>query len=278
MERVTLVCFLASYLVALGAELVRTAKAWKTWRWPALIACAAGLVAHTAYLVVRSQQTDLPPLLASPHDWLLVLAWIGAVAYVAIVGSSKRIAVGPFLLPLIILTVLGASIAGSNGPRPAAAQHMLGMAHAATLVLGLAGIAAALVISVMFLVQHYRLRRKTPSAGLALPSLERLAFANRIALYLSVPMLGLGVVTGFLMTQTAAETSTYGVWRDPKILTYVVGWLILLALLVRVLRARHSPAREIAWSTILAAGFLLLAVVGLQALGGGGSAESVWHR
>ena len=86
MWHVTVFCFLASYLVAFALELTRFKR-----RTPPGMSLAgrfvmigfgvAGFVAHTLYLLNRSQQTHLPPLLASTHDWMLVLAWVLVLVY-----------------------------------------------------------------------------------------------------------------------------------------------------------------------------------------------------
>jgi len=76
MVNITVFCFLASYLVASVLEVIRLRGKSVINLWMMKGFAAAGLVAHTWYLINRAQQTNLPPLLSSTHDWLLVLAWL----------------------------------------------------------------------------------------------------------------------------------------------------------------------------------------------------------
>src|SRR5262245_24256028 len=75
MNRVTIVCFLASYALALGMELLHLWLGRVVLRGLALISAGAGLLAHTIYLYARQ-----PPLLWQ-FGWLLFVAWILAVFY-----------------------------------------------------------------------------------------------------------------------------------------------------------------------------------------------------
>ena len=78
-ERISLVCFFSSYLVAWLLELTQLSHASRLNRWAAIVFSAGGLIAQTAYLIVRSRRHDLPPLVGSVHDWLLVLAWLAVL-------------------------------------------------------------------------------------------------------------------------------------------------------------------------------------------------------
>src|SRR6185295_3478541 len=108
MLHVTVFCFLASYLVAFALELGRLLGRSRASRLVMLGFGLAGFVAHTLYLLNRSQQTHLPPLLASTHDWMLVLAWILALSYLLLALVQKDLAVGMFALPVVLLLVASA--------------------------------------------------------------------------------------------------------------------------------------------------------------------------
>src|SRR5262249_54332162 len=74
-ERITVFCFAASYGVALVLELWHHFQPRPIGRLLSLVFGAAGLVAHTAYILVQM----LP--LSTPQGSLLFLAWILAVFY-----------------------------------------------------------------------------------------------------------------------------------------------------------------------------------------------------
>src|SRR5258708_34722774 len=98
MLHVTVVCFLASYLVALALELGRLLGRSRVSRFVMLGFGLAGFVAHTLYLLNRSQETHLPPLLASTHDWMLVLAWLLVLFYLFLTLVRSERALGEFAL------------------------------------------------------------------------------------------------------------------------------------------------------------------------------------
>src|SRR5947207_2014763 len=105
MWHVTVFCFLASYLIAFALELGRLWGRSSISRFVMIGFGLAGFLAHTLYLLNRSQETHLPPLLASTHDWMLVLAWVLALFYLFLAVVQKDLAVGMFALPVVLLLV-----------------------------------------------------------------------------------------------------------------------------------------------------------------------------
>ncbi|HEY8504782.1 MAG TPA: hypothetical protein VIL46_09385, partial [Gemmataceae bacterium] len=92
-EGITRVCFAASYAVALAMELLRLFRPARAVRGAGLFAGAAGLLAHTFYLVWNQ------PSPASPAGSLLILAWVLAVFYLYGSLHHARLAWGVFVLP-----------------------------------------------------------------------------------------------------------------------------------------------------------------------------------
>ena len=142
----------------------------------------AGFLAHTAYLITRSQTAGLPPLLSSQQDWLLVLAWIGVLLYLVLLVTHRQWAHGVFLLPAILMLVLIAIFVSpqATGKLGHSAVGRLGMFHAASLVLGIAAVGGAAISGLMYLLHHQRLRSRSAwLQKLTLPSLENLTVVNR---------------------------------------------------------------------------------------------------
>jgi hypothetical protein len=273
-ENVTLLCFFASYLLALGLEATRVIRSIGINRWAAWIAGAAGFVAQTMYLIARSRAVDLPPLLASTHDWLLVLAWLAVLVYLLLALVHREIAVGLFVLPLVVILV-GASRFVSREPNPdlysrESSIRWWGMTHATFLVLGIAAVVFAAAFSLMYLIQHSRLKRgHVESPGLKLFSLERLARLNWWSIVIAVPLLTLGLATGVLLTWLSQKTQTpVSLWRWP-FLASGVSWLALMALFGWLLTSRHQTGRLVAWRTLLAGGFVLATLLTLGVVAGG---------
>lgn len=279
MENITVFCFLASYALALALEGVRLLGRSTINRLVMIAFATAGLVAHTWYLWIRSQETHLPPLLASSHDWLLVLAWLAVVLYLVITLADRTLAAGVFLLPPVLLLIAAAyfvsdqpqalSTAGAEAARELSKRGWA-MLHASLLVIGIAGVLIGFVLSMMYLVQHRLLRRQqTMGRGLTLPSLERLARLNWWAVILSVPLLTLGMLTGVVLGLYAGDETATFTFGDPVVLISGVAWLVMVVLFVWMLSTHRPAGRQVAWRTLWAFGFLLVTLIGLQVLTAG---------
>ena len=282
MANVSIFCFLASYLVALGLEGVRLVRRTAVSRAALIAFASAGLVAHTAYLYFQSQRANLPPLLSSTRDWMLVLAWVGVVLYLFLTSVDRDLAIGVFLLPLVLLLV-GAAYLVSGAPNTAIADYegarAWAMLHASLLVFGIAGVLIGFVLSLMYLVQHHRLkRRQALQNGLTLPSLARLARLNWWAVMISVPLLTLGMGVGVGLAFLSDDRRL--TWTDPVVVGNAVAWLAMAVLFVWLARRDHPAGKQVAWLTLWAFGFLLVTVLGLQILTGEGilPLDSSVHR
>lgn len=270
-DKVSLACFFSSYLVALGFEAAQLLKKHAASHWLGLLFAGAGLIAQTIYLVVRSRTAGMPPLLSSTHDWLLVLAWLLVLLYLFVELIDRNVSLGIFTLPAVLILV-GVSRFVSDTPNPALGRMRgLGMFHAAMLVLGMAGVFVGFVMSMMYLVQHRRLKHKRGEPdGLHLLSLETLSRVNWWAVILSAPLLTIGMGTGVLLTFLSAGTETpvdLGRWQ------FVVSgivWLGISALFVWLLAVRRASGKVVAWRTMWACGFLIATLMLLQIFSGGG--------
>lgn len=271
LSQVTLLCFFASYLCALALELARLRVKNAALRWSAIGFAAAGFVAHMAYLFTRAGAADLPPLLSSAHDWLLVLAFLAVVMYLFVSLLDRSLGFGVFLLPIVLVLVGASRFVDQTTNSQLSAVRGWGMLHASMWVLGAAGVVAGLVFSVMYLVQHRRLRHKTLAQdGLELPSLERLGRLNWWAVVISVPLLTLGMATGVGLSLIEGPASGAVQLSQPSILVSLLLWLGMMALFMWLLVARRTPGRLVAWRTMWACGFLLVTLIILAVFSRGG--------
>jgi ABC-type uncharacterized transport system permease subunit len=269
MLNVGVVCFLASYILALAAELSRLAWRNRVSHWVMLGLTAAGLVAHTLYLYGHSQQTKLPPLLSSVHDWLLVLAWLAVLVYLFVALLDRELAIGLIVLPLVVVLVAASLFVPRTSGNLENVSRNWTMLHVSLLVFGIAGILSGLVSGLMYLWQHYRLKhRQAMQPGLTLPSLERLERFNRLAILTSVPLLTFGMVLGIglILTRVRDDSAGDRVLRDPIILGGGLCWLLMTGVFVWLLSKRGEPGRKVAWLTVWSCGFLLLTTVAAQML------------
>lgn len=279
MLNVSVMCFFASYLLALAFEVARFYRRSTLVEVLHLAMTAAGLVAQTLYLGLRSRQTLQPPLLSSFSDWLLVLAWLVVLLYLIFVLSDRTFRAGILVLPLVMTLILAAWFGGGEpGQREAAlvSKSWL-MLHVSLLVFGTAAILGGLVLSLLYLWQHWRLKHGRARHGnLALPSLERLERLNRWALLAAVPLLTLGLIIGIALT--TKEPASWATWADPVVLTGSVCWLMMVGVFVYVLGRQRAPGRQVAWLTAVSCGFLLLTVVGSQILTSAGRLQTLHGR
>jgi ABC-type uncharacterized transport system permease subunit len=269
---VTMLCFLASYLVAFILELSRLVGRSAISRYVMIGFGLAGFVAHTLYLLNRSRQTHLPPLLASTHDWMLVLAWVLALCYLVLTLLQKELAVGVFALPVVLLLAGSARFLNPDPYTAVNAEHARrawGLVHAALLVFGVTAAAAGFLSGMMYLVQHHRLKTRHPEhTGFRMPSLARLAQANRWSVMAAFLFLTLGFASGlFLAIAPHAEKSTVRL-SDPAVIICGIIWLFLAALFAKLLKGSAPTGRQVAWLTLWGCGFLLLTIVGLLVVSG----------
>jgi ABC-type transport system involved in cytochrome c biogenesis permease subunit len=259
MERITVVCFFASYALALGLELWHLFRPRPVFRLLGLAAGAAGLLAQTAYLYYKR-----PPLVGQ-FGWMLFLAWILAIFYLCGSVHHRRQAWGVFVLPLV-LGLVAVGLAFAQQPTPPWSDGLLavhrpwGAVHALLIFLAAVGVCVAFLASLMYLFQAHRLRAKTPPGrGLRLLSLERLEAMNRRAIVLAFPLLTAGMLAGVVMI--VRGNALVG-WTDPRVLGTLVLWLAFV-LLLYLRYGHHLRGRQVALLTI-AAFVLLLGCIALS--------------
>lgn len=271
LSNVTWFCFFASYVCAAALEVTRLWQKSVVVRWAAIGFGAAGFVAHTAYLMERGWTAHLPPLLSSGHDWLLVLAWLAVLMSLFVSTLDRSVGFGLFFMPLAVIVTGVARFVSDATNATLNAQRGWGLLHASMWVLGAAGVVLGLVLSIMYLIQHRRLRQKADMPeGLQLMSLERLGRFNWWAIVISVPLLTIGMVTGVGLSLLAESPNETVPLIQPGILISAAVWMGMMALFVWLLVARRTPGRLVAWRTIWAAGFLLVTLIVLQLFSTGG--------
>lgn len=282
-QGVSVFCFLASYSLAFALEWLRMLR---TARWARLVTFAAGcagLTAHTWYLWKRSAHSDLPPLLSSSHDWFLVLAWMAVLFYLVLTVVDDELPIGMFLLPLVLILIGSAYFVSMQSNLVLAedldARRSWAMLHATLLVFGIAGVMIGFVLSMMYLVQHRRLKHKQAGqSGMILPSLERLSRLNWWAVVLSIPLLTLGMLTGLILGMKAKSVESVMSFKDPVIIANTCVWVVMVTFFVWRLRIHNAAGTKVAWRTLWAFGFLLVTLIGLQMLTGSSAMSlKTWH-
>jgi hypothetical protein len=260
---ITITCFAASYAVSLALEVTRLLFQ-ATIRNVVMIGfAAAGIIAHTLFLVAHARAElaggmRLP--LSSWHDFCLVAAWVLVGAYLGLTLRRPQIAIGVFVLPLV-LGLIGIAWLLRNQPSfsPHEAASYWRLIHGTALLIGTVGVTLGFVTGIMYLIQSYRLKHKLPpNPRFKLPSLEWLQRFNVESLFISTGALALGLISGVVLIQRgqAGEVS----WSDPVVLSSGVLFLWLLAVLI--FEWLYKPARagrKVAYLTM--ASFVFLGLV-----------------
>jgi ABC-type transport system involved in cytochrome c biogenesis permease subunit len=241
MDRVTIVCFIASYTVALGLELLYQVRPVPVLRWLALAFGAAGLTAQTIFLAVQR-----PPLIWQ-FGWMFVLPLV-----LALVGLGAAFGQPPE--------------SGHPPEKLLALPTAWKTIHEGLLLLASIGLCVGFLASSMYLVQAHRLRAKTlPSQGLRLWSLERIETMNRRAIALAFPLLTAGILVGVVLMW---HDNLSG-WSDPRVLATGVLWAAF-AVLVYLRYSYHLRGRPVALLTIVTFALLIGCLVLVHPLGQGG--------
>src|SRR4030095_1275484 len=164
MSGINIICFAASYGVALALEVTRL-----FFRLPVRLVVimgfmVAGLFAHTVYLWMRAAHV-LPSgsPLSSWYDWYLVAAWILAAAYLGLLIARPQTNVGIFLLPVVLALIGVAHTFRDVAPFPRdRALQMWGMAHGVMLLLGTVAVSFGFVAGLLLLLASWARQARTP--------------------------------------------------------------------------------------------------------------------
>jgi ABC-type transport system involved in cytochrome c biogenesis permease subunit len=271
-DRLSVLCFGGTYGLALACDLARFFVRG-TARWYATLGLTTlAWVVQTAYLGNVAYKTGQLPV-ATVFESLLVLSWVlAAVALYLIVRSPKPVAVGVFILPVVLALI---AIAGFWAPREdwagsgwGVANHFWGRAHGLLYLVGAVASCVAFVAGLMYLAQSDRLKHKRPPRfGFKLPSLEESERLNRGAITVAFPFLSAGLLVGVVM-EVASRNAGHSrlSWNDPKVISSVLVWLVFAGLL----HARFRPemrGRRVMLFTMVAFLCLAFATIGVNLMG-----------
>lgn len=265
-------CIGLSYLCAFLLEIARLLWPARGWRVAGLGFGAAGLFAHTAYLLVNR------PSPAVPYGSLLLLAWVLALFY--FYGTAhypKQAWRAVFVLPVVIGLVGLSRVLLTAAPDHAAfdlagwasGERFWGGVHGLLILLASVGVSVSFLASVMYLIQARRLRKKVaPGSVMPMLNLERLEAMSRHALNGAFPLLTAGLLVGTLLIPHGPSLGDN--WLSVKVLSTAGLWLVFLVLLYLRYGA-HVPARRLALCSVAAFALLLVALVASHPFAIGGA-------
>ena len=269
MSRVSIICFAASYAVALLLELSRLVFR-SGIRGAVMIAfAAAGLFAHTTYLFYRILEfyhrpgTGGSPL-SIKQEWYFIAAWLLVVVYLYLTYYHPKVPFGLFLLPLVLVLIAVGTYLADPRPFPREpASQLWGLVHGVSILLATVSVLVAFVAGLMYLGQDRRLRSKAaPSSGLRLPSLEQLQQIASRALVIALLMTGLAILAGIVLNLINWDRRvSFLPSKDPVVVRTLLmfGWLVV----ANGVGVVYRPAREgrnVAYLSLVSFAFLVIAL------------------
>jgi hypothetical protein len=247
---ISIVCFAASYAVALACEASRLAFRSGV-RGAAMVAfAAAGLFAHTLFLFWRAVDGGAAPL-SSPFDWYLLAAWLLAAGYLWLTIANPRTPVGLFLLPIVLGLVGAATLASREPFLHDAASLFWGRIHGGLHLIWSVSVVLGAIAGLMWLIQAGRLTRKeAPVRGFRMPSLERLASITARTPMVAAWAAAAGFASGIVLNAVNRGRGLMETvpWTDPVVLRMaaVVAWLVIAARIAAAARSRPDGGRTTA--------------------------------
>jgi ABC-type uncharacterized transport system permease subunit len=184
-------------------------------------ACAAVLIWHSA------ARGDWRPL----RDNFDALVWLGLLLALFVLYIQRRKPVGGldwFLMPVVILLLIGAAIFGGTQPHQYVTSAWSWI-HRLTAFAGALAFAVAGAVGVMYLIVNHRLRTKRAMlAGPKFANLERLEHLTLESVSLGFALLTIGALTGINEMFKGKHTSPY------KLVLSAAVWVVYAIVL-------HAP-------------------------------------
>ena len=185
---------------------------------------------HYLALLARSRAIH-----AVPYDDLFgslsLFAWLLAATYLVLEAIHRRRAVGPFVLPIVLVVFVLAHASEAQPIKAPPAQGPLFAFHVTLNILAYSAFAISFVLSVIYLVQNRRLRvHKLGAVGWRFPALDDLERMARSSVLIGCGSLAAGMTAGFIWAHRLQGRYWDG---DPKdiitilILALYVGYTLL---------------------------------------------------
>jgi ABC-type uncharacterized transport system permease subunit len=188
---------------------------------------AAGLGLHFADLQVRARALGSVPY-RTLEGSVSLFGWMLGIAYLALLIRHRERALGPFLIPIVIVSsAIGMLLPVRVSPPSLQTRGALFALHVTFAILAYAAFTFSFVLSVLYLIQNRQIRRKQTGILFArLPALEVIGRMNRTSVSIGLVVLTLALAIGVVRAQRL-----WGSLVDPKI-EWALITLVVYALLL----------------------------------------------
>mgnify|MGYP000219628452 CR=1 FL=1 len=263
-DRLLLVSAIAYVLAVLYLSAILRSRSARLRTWPVALALAAGLGAHTAWLVRAAIRFGHVPIISTQEVFAL-LAWAILVYYLLLRRTRPWADIfGVFVLPIVVLFVLVALVSTGFTLLPQELENILRMPalplHIGFMMLAYAGFLIAFLAALMYLLQERELKRKRFGFIYRyFPSLSTCETIGYRSLLLGFLMLTLGIGMGIILLRRSDPVF----WRgDPIIVLALITWIFYLIVVHYRLAAGWRGRRA---ALLLIIGFLATAATFVSA-------------
>jgi ABC-type uncharacterized transport system permease subunit len=179
----------------------------------ATVCLGLGLAAQFADLELTARALHSVPYRTFGGSMSL-FGWMLGVSYAALLFRHRERAIGPFLIPFVILFSLAGLLIPMRSSVPAAETRGSVFAlHVTFAMLGYAAFTFSFVLSILYLIQHRQIRRgRTGVLFSRLPPLEVIGGMNRTSVTIGLAVLAASVLFGLVWAHRFWTTLS-----DPKI-------------------------------------------------------------
>ncbi len=219
------------------------------WLTPALV--AAGLAFQFRDLLVRARALGSVPYRTLGGS-VSLFGWMLGIAFLVLLLRHRERAIGPFLIPFIVLTTAVALLLPDSTAAPAEGTHgPLFALHVTLAILAYAAFTFSFVLSLLYLIQNRQLRRRQTGILFArLPALEVISRMNRTSVSIGLTSLAASLVIGLVRARML-----WASLADPKIAFALITVAVYGLLLLMERRGWEGP--RVALLSILGFGIVM---------------------
>ncbi|HEV8232596.1 MAG TPA: cytochrome c biogenesis protein CcsA [Thermoanaerobaculia bacterium] len=214
------------------------------------ILVGAGLAAQFTDLTITARALGSVPYRTLGGSMAL-FGWMLGLAYLVLVLRHRERAVGPFLIPFILLfSILAVVFPSHAAPAGPATRGSVFAFHVTLAMLAYAAFALSFVLSLLYLIQNRQIRRgRTGILFARLPALDVIGRMNRTSVTIGLLVLSVSIVLG-----VAWARRVWTVPVDAK-LAWALVTLLVYGILLWMDRRGWAGARVAVLSIV---GFILV--------------------
>lgn len=239
----------AAYAVAAALFSAQLAKTPPAWARHALTALWVGAGLHVAFIGIGASAGVCP---VRGIQGALTFFSVGLVITFLVVARRYELkAVGAFVTPVTLLMLVSAHFSRASGPLSAGVRGVVLTIHIAANLIGQVAFALAFAVSVGYLLQERRLKKKKLLGAFGrMPSLDVLDHLGFRSVTVGFPFLTVGIVLGGIVARRIGDDFHF----SPAQVLAILMWLVFAGVVALRVSAGWR-GRRAAFGTIL--GFLL---------------------